>query len=70
MSYLCNRNRETKIDNNKVPWMSGLVSGLQNRVRRFESDQEPQTAQKAPIRNRSESLLLLSISNLTTLLFY
>ena len=37
MSYLCNRNRETKIDNNKVPWMSGLVSGLQNRVRRFES---------------------------------
>ena len=37
MSYLCNRNRETKIDNNKVPWMSGLVSGLQNRARRFES---------------------------------
>ena len=37
MSYLRNRNRETKIDNNKVPWMSGLVSGLQNRVRRFES---------------------------------
>ena len=37
MSDLCNRNRETKIDNNKVPWMSGLVSGLQNRVRRFES---------------------------------
>ena len=37
MSYLCNRNRETKIDNNKVPWMSGLVSGLQTRVRRFES---------------------------------
>ena len=37
MSYLCNRNRETKIDNNKVPWMRGLVSGLQNRVRRIES---------------------------------
>ena len=37
MSYLCNRNRETKIANDKVPWMSGLVSGLQNRVRRFES---------------------------------
>lgn len=37
MSYLCNRNRETKIDNNKVPWMSGLVSGLQNHVRQFES---------------------------------
>jgi len=37
MSYLCNRNRETKIDNNKVPWMSGLVSGLQNRVRHFFS---------------------------------
>ena len=33
MSYLCNRNRETKIANDKVPWMSGLVSGLQNRVR-------------------------------------
>ena len=37
LSYLCNRNRATKIANNKVPWMSGLVSGLQNRVRRFES---------------------------------
>ena len=37
MLYLCNRNRETKIANDKVPWMSGLVSGLQNRVRRFES---------------------------------
>ena len=37
MSYLCNRNRETNIANDKVPWMSGLVSGLQNRVRRFES---------------------------------
>lgn len=31
MYYLCNRKREM------VPWMSGLVSGLQNRVRRFES---------------------------------
>ena len=29
--YLCTRKSET------VPWMSGLVSGLQNRVRRFES---------------------------------
>ena len=37
MLYLCNRNRETTVDNNKVPWMSGLVSGLQNRPRRFES---------------------------------
>ena len=44
MSYLCNRNRETKIANDKVPWMSGLVSGLQNRVRRFESRQEPPKA--------------------------
>ena len=25
------------LTNDKVPWMSGLVSGLQNRVRRFES---------------------------------
>ncbi len=32
MYYLCNRNREST-----VPWMSGLVSGLQNRARRFES---------------------------------
>ena len=29
--YLCTRIRE------KVPWMSGLVYGLQNRPRRFES---------------------------------
>ena len=25
------------VQSNRVPWMSGLVSGLQNRVRRFES---------------------------------
>ena len=29
--YLCTRKRQ------KVPWMSGLVNGLQNRLRRFES---------------------------------
>ena len=29
--YLCTRNHAT------VPWMSGLVNGLQNRLRRFES---------------------------------
>ena len=44
MSYLCNRNRETKIANDKVPWMSGLVSGLQNRVRRVRIRQEPPKA--------------------------
>ena len=49
MSYLCNRNRETKIANDKVPWMSGLVSGLQNRVRRFESARNLQ--QRKWIRN-------------------
>ena len=32
MYYLCNRKQKKT-----VPWMSGLVSGLQNRVRRFES---------------------------------
>ena len=26
-----------RLQRKKVPWMSGLVSGLQNRVRRFES---------------------------------
>ena len=31
--YLCTRNPKEEL----VPWMSGLVSGLQNRVRRFES---------------------------------
>ena len=46
MSYLCNRNRETKIANDKVPWMSGLVSGLQNRVRRFESARNLQKRKK------------------------
>ncbi len=47
MSYLCNRNRETKIANDKVPWMSGLVSGLQNRVRRFESARNLKTTVKS-----------------------
>ena len=32
MYYLCIRKQEIL-----VPWMSGLVSGLQNRVRQFES---------------------------------
>ena len=32
ISFLCTR--KSKLS---VPWMSGLVSGLQNRVRRFES---------------------------------
>ena len=32
ISFLCTRKSELL-----VPWMSGLVSGLQNRVRRFES---------------------------------
>ena len=49
MSYLCNRNRETKIDNNKVPWMSGLVSGLQNRVRRFESARNLKETSEPPL---------------------
>ena len=26
-----------RLQRKKIPWMSGLVSGLQNRVRRFES---------------------------------
>ncbi len=30
-AYLCTRKTKT------VPWMSGLVNGLQNRLRRFES---------------------------------
>lgn len=29
-----------------VPWMSGLVSGLQNRVRRFESARNLQMSKK------------------------
>mgnify|MGYP006940163631 CR=1 FL=1 len=41
MSYLCNRNRETKIDNNKVPWMSGLVSGLAKPCTAVRIRQEP-----------------------------
>ena len=32
--YLCNRKSEMTA---MVPWMSGLVNGLQNRLRRFES---------------------------------
>ena len=41
MYYLCIRKQETL-----VPWMSGLVSGLQNRVRQFESARYPKEAQK------------------------
>ena len=53
MSYLCNRNRETKIANNKVPWMSGLVSGLQNRVRRFESARNLQKQERRCVKMRT-----------------
>ena len=38
---------------NKVPWMSGLVSGLQNRVRRFES---ARNLKKSPLENYSKGL--------------
>ena len=34
-SYLCRRKKVKPCQ--PVPWMSGLVSGLQNHVRRFES---------------------------------
>ena len=53
MSYLCNRNRETKIANDKVPWMSGLVSGLQNRVRRFESARNLQKQERRCVKMRT-----------------
>ena len=35
--YLCIAFEKNNIKCLPVPWMSGLVSGLQNRVRRFES---------------------------------
>lgn len=35
--YKKNTTFATAIEKDLVPWMSGLVSGLQNRVRRFES---------------------------------
>lgn len=54
MSYLCNRNRETKIDNNKVPWMSGLVSGLQTV---YGSSNLPGTS-----KNKTPKLLFKSVS--------
>ena len=38
ISFLCTR--KSKLS---VPWMSGLVSGLQNRVRRFESARNLET---------------------------
>jgi hypothetical protein len=32
-----------------VPWMSGLVSGLQNRVRRFESARNLKETSEPPL---------------------
>ena len=36
-SYLCQRLKRRGRKAKSVPWMSGLVSGLQNHVRRLES---------------------------------
>ena len=39
MPYLCSRKQgeRPELDPETVPWMSGLVSGLQNRPQQFES---------------------------------
>ena len=39
--------RKTGAANILVPWMSGLVSGLQNRARRFESARNLQNKKRA-----------------------
>ena len=50
-----------------VPWMSGLVSGLQNRVRRFESARNlkqqgiPEGVQKRGCQSRHSLFLFLYI---------
>ena len=40
-----------------VPWMSGLVNGLQNRLRRFESARHLRVG----IRNGSDFIFLLTV---------
>ncbi len=47
-AYLCTRKTET------VPWMSGLVYGLQNRPRRFESARH--------LKSSLESVIVLQVS--------
>ncbi len=47
-AYLCTRKTET------VPWMSGLVNGLQNRLRRFESARH--------LSDSRESVIVLKVS--------
>ena len=37
MSYFALAKQKQRVLKLMVPWMSGLVSGLQNHVRRFES---------------------------------
>ena len=45
-----------RLQRKRVPWMSGLVSGLQNRVRRFESNimfivlEEPDVPEEPDVR--------------------
>ncbi len=48
--YLCTRKTKTAT----VPWMSGLVNGLQNRLRRFESARH--------LKSSLESVIVLSDS--------
>ena len=62
LNGICNlrfaRNLETKL----VPWMSGLVSGLQNRVRRFESARYLNSIESLDI--MSKDFLFLSFPHL------
>ena len=53
MTYLCNRKSKM------VPWMSGLVNGLQNRLQQFESARHLQ--KKAPRNSRCRALFFLPI---------
>ena len=55
MSYLCTRKKAM------VPWMSGLVNGLQNRLRRFESARHLHKTEQFSI--RGTALVLWSLLN-------
>ena len=51
-----------RLQRKKVPWMSGLVSGLQNRVRRFESARNLQKQERIRMKISNPFVLQLFYS--------
>ena len=61
MPYLCSRKQGARpeLDPETVPWMSGLVSGLQNRPQQFESARHLHKNEGLDVQKRGKAFFLV-----------